>query len=121
MMAKFVREVQDTKWEWVWEVPKEEAPMIISEPAKVPKPRKGRREPSPFQFEEDPMITLEQPPLKRKKTESFCLVEPLTAEQLGQVAPERENNIMKSPETYVKTKKNQQVKKRNLCKSNRQN
>ena len=55
MMAEFVREVQDTKWEWVWEVPKEEAPKIISEPAKVPKPQKGRREPSPFQFEEDPM------------------------------------------------------------------
>ena len=41
MMAKFVREVQDTKWEWVREVPKEEAPKIISEPAKVPKPRKS--------------------------------------------------------------------------------
>ena len=61
MVAKFVKEVQDTKWEWVLEVPKEEAPKLISEPAKVPKPWKGRREPSPFQFEEDSMITLEEP------------------------------------------------------------
>ena len=53
MMAKFVKEVQDTKWELVLEVPKKEAPKLISEPAKVPKPRKGRTEPSPFQFEED--------------------------------------------------------------------
>ena len=67
-MMVFVREVQDTKWEWVWEVPKEEAPKIIYEPAKVPKPWKGRREPSPFKFEKDPMTTLEEPPIKRKKT-----------------------------------------------------
>ena len=104
MMAKFVREVQDTKWEWVREVPKEEAPKIISEPAKVPKPRKSRREPSPFQFEEDPMITLEEPPIKRKKTESFCLEEPLTAEPLGQASPETENNIIKSPSVKIKKK-----------------
>ena len=105
MMAKCVREVQDTKWEWVLEVPKEDAPKIISQPAKVPKPQKGKREPSPFQFEEDPMITLEEPLIKRKKTESLCLEEPLTAEHLGHASPERENNIMKSPETSVKTKK----------------
>ena len=104
MMAKFVREVQDTKWEWVREVPKEEAPKIISEPAKVPKPRKSRREPSPFQFEEDPMITLEEPPIKRKKTESFCFEEPLTAEPLGQASPETENNIIKSPSVKIKKK-----------------
>ena len=112
MMARFVREMQDTKWELVWEVPKEEAPKIITEPAKMPKPRKGRREPSPFQFEEDPMITLEEPPIKQKKTESFCLEEPLTAEQLGRVTPERENNTMKSPKTSVKTKKKSTSKKK---------
>ena len=54
MMAKFVREVQDTKWEWVREITKKESPKIVSEPAKIPRPRKGRREPSLFQFEEDP-------------------------------------------------------------------
>ena len=112
MMAKFVREVQDTKWEWVREVPKEEAPKIISEPAKVPKPQKSRREPSPFQFDEDPMITLEEPPIKRKKTESFCLEELLTAEHLGQASPETENNIIKSPETSVKIKKKSASKKK---------
>ena len=79
MMTKVVREVQDTKWEWVLEIPKKESPKIVSEPTKVPKPQKGRREPSPFQFEEDPMITLEEPPIKRKKTESFCSEEPWTS------------------------------------------
>ena len=54
MMTKFVREVQDTKWEWVREILKKESPKMLSEPAKVPRPHKGRREPSPFQFEEDP-------------------------------------------------------------------
>ena len=54
MMTKFVREVQDTKWEWGREIPKKESPKIVSEPAKVQRPHKGRREPSPFQFEEDP-------------------------------------------------------------------
>ena len=76
-------------------VPKEEAPKIrTSQGAQA-----SVGEPSPFQFEEDPMLTLEEPPIKMKKTESFSLEEPLTAEYLTQVAPERENNIMKSPET----------------------
>ena len=82
MMVKFIREVQDTKWKCVPETSKEKPKQIHSEPAKVPKPRKGRREPSPFQFE-DPMITLEKPPIKVKQTESFSRDEPLEVEPVG--------------------------------------
>ena len=39
------------------------------------------------------MITLEEPPIKRKRTESFCLEEPLEAEHIGESSPEIENNI----------------------------
>ena len=37
------------------------------------------------------MITIEEPPIKR--TESFCLEEPLAAEHIGESSPEIENNI----------------------------
>ena len=40
------------------------------------------------------------------------MVEPLTAEPLGQASPETENNIIKSPETSVKIKKKSASKKK---------
>ena len=82
MMVKFISEVQDTKWKCVRETSKEKPKQIHSEPANVPKTLKGRREPSLFQFE-DPMRTLENPPIKVKQTEPFSRDEPLEAEPVG--------------------------------------
>lgn len=77
LMIKFIREEQDNKWEWV-ATPREEpdSPQlginsVVNDPARIPRARKGKREPSPFQLE-DPDITLEEPPSKVIRCETIC-------------------------------------------------
>lgn len=99
LMAKFIREVQDTKWEWV-PTPRDDDPespipvvrSAVIEPARVPKPRKGRRESSPFQLE-DPDITLEEPPIKLPRTDtgSLCISVDLQEEPAVGKSAETEN------------------------------
>ena len=71
MMRKFISEVQDTKWKFVESTEEAErysreyqsAMVRPNDRPRQPRPRKERREPSPFPLE-DPDITLEEPPLK---------------------------------------------------------
>ena len=71
MMRKFISEVQDTKWKFVESTEEAERYSREHQSAMVrpydrprqPRPRKERREPSPFPLE-DPDITLEEPPFK---------------------------------------------------------
>ena len=141
MMRKFISEVQDTKWKFVESTEEAErysreyqsAMVRPNDRPRQPRPRKKRREPSPFPLE-DPDITLEEPPFKIPrivKEKTFVCDLPLEAVPLHEqviTSPEivstktisekemriteRQNRVFKENQTINKSQK--EVTERNL-------